>query len=366
MVVQTVAYWNWTCESIEPQLTITASSQDIRTDEQILQEYQKLSPPMRRLIQKSRINIKDGGSQLPYDWMHGNGTLSPVVCMFRDVGPRPSSAHKIARHDSSKPHGPGNSFWTAMGRPPREIVVAGCVITLQNAAKMAGLTEDAVYSRMKSKPIECVLLTPRYNRKNYPYDEALAFLKSIDLYSENASVQIRQERERWEALLKARKDRTIQEKYASFCSRPMAKNVFKVLELDCAENDKVRLLAYYCAPKEIKESTRRIRHGIVDRCTNPKSDSYADYGGRGIQVDKRWIDGDGKLSALQCFVVDVGFYQPSLELDRINNDGNYERSNCRWVTTLVNNRNKFRIADITARLNAMVEAKVAEVIRQGL
>ncbi len=71
------------------------------------------------------------------------------------------------------------------------------------------------------------------------------------------------------------------------------------------------------------------------------------------------------LTALQCFVIDIGFYQPSLELDRIDNDGNYERSNCRWVTALVNNHNKFRAQDIADRLNAMVAAKLEELSRSS-
>lgn len=62
------------------------------------------------------------------------------------------------------------------------------------------------------------------------------------------------------------------------------------------------------------------------RCNNPNSDRYYDYGGRGIRVCDRW-------RKFENFFSDMG-ERPSLDysLDRINNAGNYEPSNCRWAT----------------------------------
>jgi hypothetical protein len=70
------------------------------------------------------------------------------------------------------------------------------------------------------------------------------------------------------------------------------------------------------------------------RCTNPNHPSYKDYGGRGIVVCEEW------LKSFSAFIRDMGS-RPSddHELNRINNNGNYEPGNCRWTTRLINVRN---------------------------
>lgn len=72
---------------------------------------------------------------------------------------------------------------------------------------------------------------------------------------------------------------------------------------------------------------------MVQRCTNPKSPRYYDWGGRGIAVCERWLK-------FENFLADMGECPHDLEIDRIDNNGNYEPSNCRWVTHAVNCRNK--------------------------
>ena len=74
---------------------------------------------------------------------------------------------------------------------------------------------------------------------------------------------------------------------------------------------------------------------ILRRCLNPKCAEFPGYGGRGITVCDRW-----RLD-FWTFYQDVG-PKPSRshELDRINNDGNYEPGNVRWVTRSENDRNR--------------------------
>lgn len=63
------------------------------------------------------------------------------------------------------------------------------------------------------------------------------------------------------------------------------------------------------------------------RCINPKHKRYKDWGGRGITICREWLD----LEIFLDWAVQNG-YKPGLLLDRIDNDGNYEPNNCRWVT----------------------------------
>ncbi|HXB11347.1 MAG TPA: hypothetical protein VNZ45_05130 [Bacteroidia bacterium] len=71
------------------------------------------------------------------------------------------------------------------------------------------------------------------------------------------------------------------------------------------------------------------------RCTRETNDNYMNYGGRGIKVCDRWND-------FNNFLEDMGERPPGLQLDRIDNDGNYEPGNCRWVTPKENSNNRTR------------------------
>ena len=76
---------------------------------------------------------------------------------------------------------------------------------------------------------------------------------------------------------------------------------------------------------------------MLDRCENDRNASYHRYGGRGISVCKEWSD-----SATFCEWATANGWKKGLTLDRIDNDGNYEPVNCRWVTQKVQGRNTSR------------------------
>jgi hypothetical protein len=86
---------------------------------------------------------------------------------------------------------------------------------------------------------------------------------------------------------------------------------------------------------------------MVRRCTNPASDDWVRYGGRGITVCNRWLRFDN-------FFADMGPCPDNLSLDRINNDGNYAPGNCRWTTfeqQMLNRRSNSGERHTNARLS---------------
>lgn len=60
------------------------------------------------------------------------------------------------------------------------------------------------------------------------------------------------------------------------------------------------------------------------RCTSPKYINWKDYGGRGITFCERWKSFDN-------FMADMGARPAGFSLERVNCDGNYEPSNCKWI-----------------------------------
>lgn len=94
-----------------------------------------------------------------------------------------------------------------------------------------------------------------------------------------------------------------------------------------------------------RASIRNYKHGcrhtpeyaawkaMRERCDKPTHPAYHNYGGRGISVSPRW-------RTFANFIGDMGRKPaPHFELDRINNDGNYEPGNCRWTTRSENIKN---------------------------
>lgn len=76
----------------------------------------------------------------------------------------------------------------------------------------------------------------------------------------------------------------------------------------------------------MKDRISNIHHAMKQRCYYSKHEWYSRYGGRGITVCEEWQS----VKGFRKWALANG-YRDDLTLDRINNDGNYEPSNCRWV-----------------------------------
>lgn len=81
-------------------------------------------------------------------------------------------------------------------------------------------------------------------------------------------------------------------------------------------------------------STYNSWAGIFQRCDNRKNPAYKNYGGRGITVCERWRE------SFENFFEDMGIRPEGKTIDRIDHDGNYELTNCRWATPKQQSENK--------------------------
>lgn len=96
---------------------------------------------------------------------------------------------------------------------------------------------------------------------------------------------------------------------------------------------------------------------MVQRCTNPNNKSYKNYGSRGIHVCEAWLK-------FENFLQDMGKHPKGMTLDRVDNDGNYCKENCRWTTYKQQNRNYRR--NILIKINDETKCLMEWCERYGL
>lgn len=118
---------------------------------------------------------------------------------------------------------------------------------------------------------------------------------------------------------------------------------------DCGKEQEKRKDA--CTEKARCRSCSLKTHGLTKhrlfqthanmlmRCNNPKDSHYINYGARGISVCDEWTN----VVEFYNWAMANG-YKDDLTIDRINNDGNYEPSNCRWTTRDIQQQNKRKLS----------------------
>jgi hypothetical protein len=96
----------------------------------------------------------------------------------------------------------------------------------------------------------------------------------------------------------------------------------------------------------------RAWKNLRKRCTDPTNPGWKNYGGRGIGFDPSW-------NRFESFIEDMGEPPRGASIDRINNDGNYCKSNCRWTdrrTQRINSRGPVRWVNINGERLVLIDA----------
>ena len=98
-----------------------------------------------------------------------------------------------------------------------------------------------------------------------------------------------------------------------------------------------------------------VWHSMVERCTVPTAQAWKNYGGRGIKVSEEWM-------TFENFYQDMkDGYRHGLTLDRIDVNGPYCKSNCRWITMKGQARNKRNTKWINTPMGKMKAAEAADI-----
>lgn len=125
-----------------------------------------------------------------------------------------------------------------------------------------------------------------------------------------------------------------------FCLKEVTKQLNhgkKQQSCGCMRNKLISINSYKHGGTNTK--LYNVYNSMKQRCIDFNHKFYKHYGGRGIKICDEWLDKENGYISFRDWAIQNG-YDEGLQIDRINNNGNYESNNCRWVTSRENQRNK--------------------------
>jgi hypothetical protein len=106
---------------------------------------------------------------------------------------------------------------------------------------------------------------------------------------------------------------------------------------------------------KVKTSEYKSWSSLKERCLNINNPAYPRYGGRGISVCERW------LNSFENFYADMGPKpSPSHSIERVENSGNYEPSNCIWATKKKQSQNRRNIKKVIDNSTGVIYVTIKE------
>ena len=142
----------------------------------------------------------------------------------------------------------------------------------------------------------------------------------------------------------------------------------KVVDIQLLESGRTKSCGCYREEVGVAKGKNTKKHGYVGnklyyvhqsmiaRCENKNHHAYKDYGGRGISVCKEWHD----MGVFAKWALNNG-YREGLTIDRMDNDGNYEPSNCRWATRKEQGNNRRTNLSFSYKGKEMNTAEILEM-----